>query len=340
MSGGVDSSVAAALLIDNGYNVSGMTIKLFKEDNRYLKDAETVANQLNIPFYVVDLSKEFEEYVINYFTNEYLNGRTPNPCVVCNKRIKFGLLFEKAVGLGADYIATGHYAKIDYDNNIKKLLLKKSLNNKKDQSYFLYNLTQNILSRTLFPIGNYTKQQIREIAKNFNIKVATKKESQEICFVENDDYVKYIKQRTGIEGNKGYFVDKNGNILGKHKGIINYTIGQRKGLGIAFGKPMYVIGIDAKENKIILGESGDEFSNNLIADKLNFIPFDELENKIHVKAKIRYAAKPAEAYVEPVDDGKVKVSFIKPQRAITPGQSVVFYEDDIVLGGGIIEKIL
>lgn len=349
MSGGVDSSVAAAVLLEKGYEVIGVTMKIWPETGEDTKqveggccslsavdDARSVAYKLGIPYYVMNFQDVFNDKVIDYFKDEYLKGRTPNPCIACNRYVKFEAMLKKAVSMGIDYVATGHYAIIEYDEELKRYLLKKSVTEKKDQTYVLYNLNQHQLSRILMPIGSYTKEEVREIAKKLGLYVASKPDSQEICFVEDNDYAKFIKENTDKEIKPGHFVDTKGNILGKHKGIIHYTVGQRKGLGIAFGKPMYVVGIDVKNNNVILGEGHEIYSDSLIADDLNYIVIDKLEKPMEVKAKIRYSAKEADAIIYPVYDDKVKVVFKEPQRAITPGQSVVFYSGDKVVGGGTI----
>jgi tRNA-specific 2-thiouridylase len=338
MSGGVDSSVAAALLLKRGYNVSGITMKHFKDME--VIDAQNIAKQLSIPHYVIDLTEEFENKIINNFISEYYEGRTPNPCVLCNKLIKFGLLLDKTLEMGADYIATGHYAQIVYDNDLKRYLIKKSANIKKDQSYVLYNLKQEMLKHVLLPVENYTKDEIRAIARDLGLKIASKPESQEICFIKDNDYVKYILEASERKPIKGSFVDKKGNILGQHKGILNYTIGQRKGLGVTFGKPMYVIEIDPINNKIVLGESGEEYYSGLIAENVNYIPFDNVDEELHCEVKVRYTAKTAPAVLKPLDEKTVRVIFEEKQRAVTPGQSAVFYNGDILLGGGIIKKFI
>ncbi|NLW26043.1 tRNA 2-thiouridine(34) synthase MnmA [Acetivibrio saccincola] len=349
MSGGVDSSVAAAVLLEKGYEVIGVTMKIWPEageETRVVEggccslsavdDARSVAYKLGIPYYVMNFQDVFNDRVIDYFKNEYLNGRTPNPCIACNRYVKFEAMLNKAVSMGIDYVATGHYAIIEYDENLKRYLLKKSATEKKDQTYVLYNLTQEQLSKILMPIGSYTKDEVREIAKKIDLNVASKPDSQEICFVQDNDYAKFIRENTNEEIKPGYFVDTKGNILGKHKGIIHYTVGQRKGLGIALGKPMYVVGIDTENNNVILGKSYETLSKSLIADDINYIMIDKLEKPMDVKAKIRYSAKEADATIYPLEDGKVEVVFKEPQRAVTPGQSVVFYSGDIVVGGGTI----
>lgn len=350
MSGGVDSSVAAALLLEKGYDVIGVTMQIWPDMSEETKlkeggccslsavdDARLVANTLGIPYYVLNFKDVFEKKVINYFVDEYLKGRTPNPCIACNRYVKFEALLNKAVSMGIDYVATGHYAIIEYDENRKRYLLKKSVTDTKDQTYALYNLTQEQLARVLMPIGEYSKDIVRKKAAELGLYVASKPDSQEICFVDDNDYGKFIEENTDKKIVPGYFVDTKGNILGEHKGIIHYTVGQRKGLGIALGKPMYVVGLDAENNTVILGEDTEVYGNELIAYDLNFISIDTLEEPMRVKAKIRYSAKAADALIIPIEDGKVKVVFDTPQRAITPGQSVVFYDGDIVVGGGIIQ---
>jgi len=350
MSGGVDSSVAAALLLEKGYDVIGVTMQIWPETPEEVKlteggccslsavdDARRVANTLGIPYYVLNFKEVFENKVINYFIDEYLKGRTPNPCIACNRHVKFEALLNKAVSMGIDYVATGHYAIIEYNEDRKRYLLRKSVTQAKDQTYALYNLTQEQLSRVLMPIGNFSKDDVRQKAKDLGLNVASKPDSQEICFVDDNNYGRFIEENTDKKIIPGNFVDTKGNVLGKHKGIIHYTVGQRKGLGIALGKPMYVVGLDVENNNVILGEDSEVFGRELIAYDLNFISIDNLEEPMRVKAKIRYSAKEADALIIPIEKDKVKVVFDTPQRAITPGQSVVFYENDIVVGGGIIQ---
>jgi len=348
MSGGVDSSVAAALLLEKGYDVIGVTMHMWEdpttEDVREdaccslsaVEDARRVANKLKIPHYVLNFKDIFKKTIVDYFIDEYLKGRTPNPCIACNKFIKFGIFIEKALSMNIDYVATGHYARIVYDNDKERYLLKKALTKEKDQSYVLYNIKKENLSRVLFPIGDYDKNEVRNLAKKYELPVATKPDSQEICFIQDNDYAGFINRIAKENIKPGYFVDTKGNILGEHKGIINYTIGQRKGLGISFGKPMYVVRIDSKNNQVVLGDAEDLFSTELIAEDVNFLSIDSLEEPLKVNAKIRYSAKESPATIYPLEEGKVKVIFEQPQRAITPGQSVVFYDGDIVVGGGII----
>lgn len=351
MSGGVDSSVAAAILLEKGYEVIGVTMQIWPdmdEDRKKTEggccslsavdDARRVANKLGISYYVLNFKEVFEEKVINYFKEEYFKGRTPNPCIACNRYVKFDAMLKKAVSMGIDYVATGHYAKVEYDSTRKRYLLKKSITDKKDQTYALYNLTQDQLSRILMPVGDYTKEKVREIARELGLTVASKPDSQEICFVEDNDYGRFIAENTDYKISPGNFVDTHGNVLGKHKGIVHYTVGQRKGLGIALGKPMFVVKIDVENNIVVLGEESEVFSSGLIADDLNFISIESLTGPLKVKAKIRYSAKEADALLSPEPDGKARVVFATPQRAITPGQSVVFYDNDIVVGGGVIER--
>lgn len=351
MSGGVDSSVAAAILLEKGYDVIGVTMQIWPDmaEERQkteggccslsaVDDARHVANKLEIPYYVLNFKDIFQEKVIDYFKEEYLQGRTPNPCIACNRHVKFDAMLRKATAMGIDYVATGHYAKIAFDERLERYVLKKSVTERKDQTYALYNLSQEQLARILMPIGDYTKDRVREIAAGIDMIVASKPDSQEICFVEDNDYGRFISENTDSEIVPGDFTDTKGNVLGKHKGIVHYTVGQRKGLGISFGKPMYVVEIDIHRNRVVLGDDTEVFSNALIADDLNFIALDKLESAMRIKAKIRYSAREADAELMPCDNGKAKVVFDSPQRAITPGQSVVFYNGDIVVGGGIIEK--
>jgi len=351
MSGGVDSSVAAYLLKQQGYDVIGVTMQIWQDKSKEayereggccslsaVEDARRVCAKIDIPFYVMNFKQVFEKLVIDYFVDEYLVGRTPNPCIACNKFIKFDALLERSKALEAKYIATGHYARVMYDEGNKRYIIKKSAAPLKDQTYVLYNLSQDQLSHILMPLGDYNKEQVREIAKGLELRTANKPESQEICFVEDNNYGRFISERRGSEIKPGLFVDTQGRILGKHKGIIHYTVGQRKGLGIALGKPMFVVEIIPEKNLVVLGDETEVFSRELTASQMNFIAFEKLEAPIEVKAKIRYSAKEAAAKVIPLNDSRVKVVFEEPQRAITPGQAVVFYQNDILVGGGTIEK--
>jgi len=336
MSGGVDSSVAAALLKEEGHDVIGVTMQIWpgkKEDSccslSAVEDARRVANKLGIPYYVLNFKQIFKKTVIDDFISEYDRGRTPNPCVRCNQHVKFDALLNKMKALGADYIATGHYARIEKADG--RYILKKGVDPKKDQSYFLYALSQKALSKTIFPLGGLTKQEVRKIAKKFKLKVADKKESQEICFVEGSigDLFKL---------KKGDIADLSGRVLGAHKGYQLYTIGQRKGLGLSRKNPAYVLKIDPKTNTITVGDRGDVYGDDLIAGDLNWVSADKIDKPANVMAKIRYNSTESEAEISLLSKEKVKVTFSKPQFAITPGQSIVFYDGDAVVGGGIIEQ--
>lgn len=348
MSGGVDSSVAAYLLKKQGYDVIGITMQVWQEDKEYeekeggccslksVEDARKVAYKLDIPFYVINFKDIFKNKVIDYFVDEYMKGRTPNPCIACNKFIKFDALLKKAMALGAQYVATGHYATIERIND--RYVIRKSEDDKKDQTYVLYNFTQYELSHTLMPCGIYHKDKIREIAKEIGLNVYNKKDSVEICFIPDNDHGAFIKKQVPDKVKQGNFVDPKGNILGKHKGIVYYTIGQRKGLGIALGKPMFVTDINPFTNEVVLGSEEDIWKTELIAGDMNFIPFDKLQQPMEVEAKIRYLAKPSSAVIYPLENGTVKVVFKQKQRAVTKGQSVVFYNGDLLVGGGIIKS--
>lgn len=330
MSGGVDSSVSALLLKKEGYEVVGATMALFDSEGtiKNCEDAKKVCDSLNIEHHIIDLKEEFKKNVIDNFIDCYKNGRTPNPCIECNRFLKFGALYDKAKELGCDYIATGHYAKV-VDNK-----LCKADDLAKDQTYFLYKINKEVLSHIIFPLANYKdKDEIRSIARDNGLFVAEKKDSQEICFIPNDDYVNYLTNNLDKLPDSGNFILKDGTIIGKHKGIIYYTIGQRKGLGISYKTPLYVISIDKENNVIILGDEKDLYSNTLIATNINLL-VDKLPNR--VMAKVRYRAHEAIANIEWAGND-VKVIFDEPQRSITKGQSVVFYENDICLGGGIIK---
>ncbi|MCG1011743.1 tRNA 2-thiouridine(34) synthase MnmA [Tepidanaerobacter sp. GT38] len=350
MSGGVDSSVCAYLLKQQGYDVVGMTMQIW-QDMPYetqlreggccsigaVYDARRVADKIGIPYYVINLKESFNEKVIKYFIKEYLCGKTPNPCIACNKFLKFEDLLKKALEIDAFYLATGHYAKVEYDGASKRYVLKKSVDRDKDQSYALYNLNQFQLEHTLFPLGYYTKKEIRQIADEIGLAVADKPDSQEICFV-NTNYRDFISENAPGKIEEGPFVDTKGNILGKHKGIPFYTIGQRRGLGISAGKPLYVVDIDVENNAVILGEEKDLYAKEFLANNINWVAIEKLNGKLNVNAKIRYNFEEKPAEIMPFGDEMVKVVFNEPQKAITPGQAVVFYQDDIVIGGGIIKQ--
>lgn len=332
ISGGVDSGVAALLLKEQGYEVIGATLRLVPENGaqNQINDALKVSDALGIPLKVFDLRELFAQKVIAYFMDEYLNGLTPNPCTVCNPIIKFGALLDLALNEGAEYIATGHYAKIE--KSAKRWLLKKA-NSEKDQSYFLYALNQHQLSHALFPLAGLEKVKTRELAQKYNLPVAQKPDSQEVCFIPDNNYADFIQKNCNRISQPGDFVDTQGKILGRHKGIMYYTIGQRKGLG-AFGSPKYVVRINPKDNTVTLGDEGTQYSREFVAEDMNWIAFETIDHSIKADIKIRCRAKPAPATVLPLEDGKVHVLFDEPQRSITPGQAAVMYDGDVVLGGG------
>lgn len=348
MSGGVDSSVAAYLLKKQGYDVIGVTMQIWQDEEiaaqeenggccglSAVDDARRVANALDIPYYVMNFKTDFKENVIDYFIDEYVNGRTPNPCIACNRYVKWESLLKRSMEIGADYIATGHYARVIKLSN-GRYTLKQSKTLAKDQTYALYNLTQEQLSRTLMPVGEYTKDEIRQIAADNNLLTANKPDSMEICFVPDDNYAKYICENSDYEDKEGNFVDIEGNVLGKHKGIIHYTVGQRKGLGISFGSPMYVIKLDPKKNEVVLGTNEDVFSKKLYCDRVNFMSIEDINDPIRVRAKVRYNHKGDMCTVTKVKEDLLMCEFDEPVRAITPGQAVVFYEDDYLVGGATI----
>ncbi|SFL27081.1 tRNA 2-thiouridine(34) synthase MnmA [Halanaerobium salsuginis] len=348
MSGGVDSSVAAALLKEQGYEVIGGTMHIFpdyeeatdREDHccsySAVRDAKRVAQKLGIPHFVFNLQQEFQTEVIDYFAAEYEVGRTPNPCVMCNREIKFAALLKKAREIGCDYIASGHYAKVEKRDG--RYILKKGLDENKDQSYMLYVLNQDQLSHTLFPLSEYTKSEIRAKAKELGFSVHNKAESQEICFVPDDDYVRFLDTNYPEISKSGPILDSEGKRVGTHNGLSHYTIGQRRGIGVALGYPIYVIKLDHEKNAVIVGEDKAVYTQGLVAEDINLIPFATISGKMEVLAKIRYNSSPVRAKIEMIAEDKIKVDFESPQRAVTPGQSVVFYLDDLVLGGGIIKK--
>ena len=348
MSGGVDSSVAAYLLKKQGYDVIGVTMQIWQDENNEDKvlnsgccglsavdDARRVAKSLDIPYYVMNFKEDFKKYVIDYFVDEYKHGRTPNPCIACNRFVKWESLLKRSIEIGASYIATGHYAKIKKLENERYVLIR-SDSIKKDQTYALYNLTQDQLSKTLFPIGQYSKDVIREMAKDINLRVANKPDSQEICFVPDNNYGHFIEQYDGKIFEKGNFIDVKGNVLGTHKGIVHYTIGQRRGLGISLGKRTFVLEIKVDSNEVVLGENEDLFRKTVIANNLNFMPFDSLEGIMKCTGKIRYNHLDSPCEIEMIDKDTLKCTFASPQRAITPGQALVLYNGDMVIGGGTI----
>ena len=354
LSGGVDSAVAAYLLKQQGYEVIGVFMRnwdsqlnndilgnptndndICPQEQDY-NDAKAVAKHLGIEIRRVDFIKEYWDKVFTYFIDEYAKGRTPNPDILCNKHIKFKAFLEYAEELNADFIATGHYARVEYDDATGRYLLKKGLDANKDQSYVLYSLTQEQLMHTQFPLGELPKPKVREIAEEQGLINAHKHDSQDICFVTSGSNTEFIRKYTGKEYPEGDFVDLKGNVLGRHKGIIHYTVGQRKGLGLALAKPMYVYGIDKEKNQVILSDEADLFSSELIANDLNLISVPKIEGKMRVKAKVRYRHAEQPATVEQIDEDHIRVVFDEPQRAITKGQAVVLYDGDVVVGGGTI----
>jgi tRNA-specific 2-thiouridylase len=336
MSGGVDSSAAAALLKQQGHEVVGVTMRLIPGNSRAENDAANIARELGIPHHVVDLTAAFAARVIEDFCREYRRGRTPNPCVRCNRYIKFGALLEKAAKLGADFLATGHHARIERDENTGRYLLKKGADRRRDQSYFLCRLDQQQLSRAVFPVGHLTKHKVRQIAGELGLAAAERPESREICFIPGDDYAGFLNKNFPRASRPGPILDRQGKLLGEHRGLVNYTVGQRRGLGTASPAPLYVIAIDAEKNAIIAGSKEDTYGTELVAGDLNWIAIDRPESAIRAKASIRYRHAAAEATVTPLDNDSVYVKFAEAQPAIAPGQTVVFYEGDRVIGGGTI----
>ncbi len=346
MSGGVDSSVAAFLMKQQGYDIIGITLKLHGEKNiieeqsccttQDILDAKAVCDRLGVEHRVVDLESNFKEYVIDRFIASYISGGTPNPCVDCNRFIKFSKLLDIAKEEGYDFVVTGHYARVCYDESTDRYLLKKGLDENKDQSYVLYSLTQDALSHLKLPLGELSKAQVREIALENGFINADKKDSQDICFVPNGKYADFITRFTGKSFPDGDFVDLAGKVLGTHKGIIRYTIGQRKGLNLALPQPMYVCKKDVESNTVTLCLDSELWSSELVADDVNFISIKELTKPIEVEAKIRYKHTQAKAMLYPLEDGQIKLEFFEPQRAITKGQAVVMYNGNIVVGGGTI----
>lgn len=379
MSGGVDSSLTAGLLKEQGYEVVGATMQIASSSacsKRAVTDAKKVALQLNIDHTVIDLSQDFQEKVIDYFVDEYLAGHTPNPCVRCNRYIKFAKLIELAQSIGIEQLATGHYARVEKKSG--RYVIKKAVDLSKDQSYFLYDLTQDQLAHVVFPLGEYSKSNVRSLAEKMGLVVANKPESMEVCFLDQQNYGEFIEQQlkhkkvtgeaqvanngqassraqivakiqtTGkiqVANNSqalnqaGFFMTSDGQIVGKHQGIFNYTIGQRKGLRIASSEPYYVLAINVQDNNIIVGRDNETYAKQLVAGNTNWLAFSQLEKSMVVQAKIRSSMMPTEATIEPLPNNQVRVIFTKAVRAITPGQSVVFYDDDYVVGGGKIERV-
>ena len=350
MSGGVDSSTTAALLLDQGYEVTGATLKLWdapaddRETGRTccsledVEDARATAYKMNIPFYVLNMKTLFDDKVVSYFVDSYLSGETPNPCIACNRHIKFEAMLNKALMLEMDYIATGHYARVEKDGAKGRFLLKKAVDLTKDQSYVLYVLTQPQLERLLLPLGTLTKARVREIAREKGLINSGKPDSQDICFVRDGHYSDFIREYTRKEIPEGSFADTSGRTLGRNRGIFEYTIGQRKGLGISGNQRLYVIDKDIKNNRVILGLREQTLVRRFTADEMNYIAFAGPETDIKVWARTRYSQKEAEAVLHPTGIDQAVIEFIEPQSFVSPGQSVVLYDGDVVLGGGIIRS--
>ncbi len=339
LSGGVDSSAVAAIVKGKGYETVGATLRLYDkcgEISSDIADAKSVCEQLKIPHYVFDLREEFKASVINSFIEDYLNGLTPNPCTVCNKQIKFGKMMELAGEIGAAKIATGHYARLELDGATGRTLLLKAKDRTKDQTYMLYSLSAEQLSRSLFPLGELTKAEAREIAEEHRLITSHKSDSQDICFVPDGDYAAFIERTLGAPGKAGDYLNLKGEVIGRHAGVIRYTIGQRKGLGVAFGKPQFVIGKNAENNTVTLGDEEHLFKARVEVKDVNLIPFEGLAADMRVKAKLRYRHEADDARLIPLGENRVMLEFDRPQRAPTPGQAAVFYEDEVCLGGGII----
>jgi tRNA-specific 2-thiouridylase len=332
MSGGVDSSVAAALLKEAGYEVNGVYIQLWSDHSHTTSDLERTCQLLDIPLHKLNLEAEFQSLVIDYFCQEYSLGRTPNPCTVCNQHVKFGLLLNRVLQMGADYLATGHYARIERSRNGYHLL--KAVDPTKDQSYFLYTLGQSELQHLLLPLGNLYKGEVRRLASKLGLPTSSRHDSQDVCFIPDNDYRSFIAEHIPLES--GDIVDTGGKVLGGHKGLAQYTVGQRQGLGLASGERLYVLKLDAASNRLVVGTQDQLLSNTLIADKLSWTSGEAPKESINIAAKIRYKAPAVVATLHP-GDGVAEVNFHQPQRAITPGQAIVFYQGDAVLGGGIIQ---
>lgn len=348
MSGGVDSSVAAYLLKEQGYDVIGVTMEIWRQEQAVLEesggccglsaveDARRVAWDLGIPYYVMNFRREFQDHVIDYFMDEYVHGRTPNPCIACNRHVKWEALLKRSMEIGAGYIATGHYAQIDRLPN-GRYALKKSVTEAKDQTYALYSLTQDQLSRTLMPVGRHSKEEIRRIAEDIGLQVAGKPDSQEICFIPDNDYAGFIEENSPVQVPEGNFVDMEGHVLGRHRGITRYTVGQRKGLNLSMGRPVFVAEIRPDTNEVVIGGADDVLSDRLVCRGLNWMSVDGLHGReMEVTAKIRYSHKGARCVIREAGQDMVECRFEEPQRAITPGQAVVFYDGDYVVGGGVI----
>ena len=349
MSGGVDSSATAALLLDQGYDVVGITLKLWPQDcvsraedkccgPQAVSDARAVCHKLGIPYYLIDEAADFQKHVIQYFADEYKAGRTPNPCVMCNQNLKFGRLIDLANQLGAQNIATGHFARLERSADSARTLLRRGRDPRKDQSYFLFSLRQDQLARAMFPLGEKTKADTREVARHCRLKTADKEESMEICFVPDNDYGRFLQQAKLAQKHRGEIVDLHGKVLGHHDGIEFYTIGQRKGLGISSPTPLYVVELDPAANRVVVGDDSALDRDEFVAERCNWIPFDQPPPALEAAVKIRYNHPGTAATLTPLGAGRVKVKLHTAQRAITPGQAAVFYQDDLVLGGGWITR--
>lgn len=342
MSGGVDSSVSALLLKEQGYEVIGTTLELFENScsntNTYV-DVKAICDSMGIEHHIYNYKKEFKEHVIDDFINCYANCKTPNPCIECNRYMKFGYMWQKAKELGCNYIATGHYAKTEYSEKYKRWVLKKSNAGKKDQSYVLWNISKDVIEHMLFPLAEFqNKEEIREIARKNNLKVANKPDSEDICFIPDGNYKKFLEVNSNIKPKQGNIVNTKGEVLGKHNGLYNYTIGQRKGLGISYEVPLYVVDFNKEKNEVIVGEENEIYSKEMLVNNINLLLIDEIKEKMQVSVKTRYSVKEEKATIEMIDKDLIKVTFENPTPRITPGQSAVFYIDDIVLGGGKIIK--
>ncbi|MBM3880759.1 MAG: tRNA 2-thiouridine(34) synthase MnmA [Verrucomicrobia bacterium] len=349
MSGGVDSSTAAALLQGQGYEVIGITLKLWPQDcisraedkccgPQAVADARAVCGRLGIPFYLVDEAAEFREQVIEYFAGEYRAGRTPNPCVLCNEKLKFGTLLSRARKLGAAWVATGHYARTELDEASGRVLLKRGADPRRDQSYFLFSLRQEQLSRVRFPLGDLLKSDTRAVARERRLKTAEKEESMEICFVPGQDYGRFLTEAKLVEKRRGEIVDVEGRVLGYHEGVAFYTVGQRKGLGVAAASPLYVLDLEPERNRVVVGDGSALYRRDLVVERCNWIPFETPPPRLEVLAKIRYNHPGTNATVTPLAEGRARVELHEPQRAVTPGQACVFYQNDLVMGGGWIVR--
>ncbi len=347
MSGGVDSSVTAAMMVKAGYDVTGITMRLGAPDTievdperpnccslEGIEDARRVATQLGIPFYGVNYEDIFKEEIIDYFVEEYLIGRTPSPCMVCNRKLKFGKLLDLAKSLECEAIATGHYARIEQHSETGRFLLRKSLDHSKDQSYFLAALTQDQLRCAIMPLGDYSKTQVRDLARQYDLRTAEKIESQELCFVADTNYRRFLQDRIPEKIEGGDIIDKQGNVLGKHQGVPFYTVGQRRGLGISVGKPLYVTQLNANEKTVVVGESDDLLEDTMHVERINLISIDELTEPIRAHVKIRSRDDGGTATISPIGNSEAIVKFDEPRRAITPGQATVFYDGEYVIGGG------